>query len=78
MEKVCRKSHTRHEVMDTRHTIEVNVAKSSSFYACVTSPKMKQILERSSPTPERRIKLLDEGKIEDLLYEGMTTVFNID
>ena len=45
-EKVCQKGHTSHEVMDTRHTTEISIAKSSSCHAGVTSPKTKKILER--------------------------------
>ena len=40
-QKACRKSHTSHEVMDTRHTTEVNLTKISARYADVTSPKSK-------------------------------------
>ena len=51
MGKYLSRSHMSYEVMDTRHTIEVNIVKSSSCYAGVTSPKTKQILgsQRLSP-----------------------------
>ena len=66
---------TSHEAMDTRHTTEVKITESNSCYAAVTSPKTKQILKSQNHLQalERRIKLWDEGNIEGLLYEGMTT-----
>ena len=69
------KGHTSHEVIDTRNTNEVNIAKSSSHYVGVTSPKTKQILESQRSTSkhfERGIKLRGEGNIKGPLYEGMT------
>ena len=73
-EKICRRSHTSHEAMDTRHTTEVKITESNSCYAGVTSPKTKQILKSQNHLQalERRMKLWDEGNIEGLLYEGMS------
>ena len=73
-EKVCRRSHTSHEVMDTRHTTEVNITKSSSCYTGIASPKPSKPskIKDHLQALKRRIKLWDEGYIEGLFYKCMT------
>ena len=73
-EKICRRSHTSHEVMDTRHTTEVNITKSSSCYTGIASPKPSKPskIKDNLQALKRRIKLWDEGYIEGLFYKCMT------
>ena len=63
-----------HEVMYTRHIIEVNIAKSS--YAMLTlllqKPSKSLKAKEHFQALERLIKLWDEGSIKELLYEGLT------
>ena len=73
-ERVYGRSHTSYKVMDTRHIIEVNITKSTSCYASVSSPKTIQILksQRYLQALKIRTKLWGEGNIKGLLYESMT------
>ena len=61
--------------MDTGHTIEVNITKKNLCYAGVTSPNPSKSSKAKDHTQalDRCITLWDEGNIEGLLYEGMTS-----